>query len=96
MVIEVVTFRLAPGVDESEFLDADKQAQTEVLYHHRGLVRRTTARADGGDWLVVTMWGSTADADASAEACRDQAASARWTALLDPSSVTSVRYHTLD
>jgi len=96
MVIEVVTFRLAPGFDESEFIDADNRAQTEVVYHHRGLVRRTTARADGGGWLVVTMWGSTADADASAEACRDDPASASWTALLDPSSVTSARYETLD
>jgi heme-degrading monooxygenase HmoA len=95
-VIELVTFRLAPGVDEDEFLDADRRAQTEFLYRQPGLLRRTTARGEASQWLVVSSWGSAADADASAEASRHHAAAARLDACLDPSSVVSNRYQTID
>ena len=95
-VIEVVTFRLAPGVDEQEFVDADHRAQTEVFYARHGLVRRTTARGEGGEWLVLTSWASPADADASAEAGRHDAALARWVACVEAHTVTTSRYATLD
>ena len=95
-VIEVVTLRLAPGVDEGEFLEADTEAQTEFLYLQRGMVRRTTARAEGEEWLVVTLWGTTQDADAAAEAGRKHPTVARWAACLDPKSVVTRRYTTLD
>ncbi|HEY5023695.1 MAG TPA: hypothetical protein VII76_01850 [Acidimicrobiales bacterium] len=95
-VIETVTFRLAPGVAETEFLDADGQAQTEFFYAQRGLVRRTTARGAGGEWLVLTLWGSSDDADASTEAGRHDAAASRWATCLEPSSVATNRYRALD
>lgn len=95
-ILEVLTFRLAAGVDEDGFLRADRQAQTEFLYKQRGLLRRTTARGEGGEWLVVTVWGSAPDADASAMTSHDDAAVARLDSFLDPSSVTTKRYHTLD
>ena len=95
-VLEVLTFRLAADVDEDRFLIADRQAQTEVLYKQRGLLRRTTARGVGGEWLVVTVWGSAADADASATTAPDDPASSRLEDFLDPSSVTTRRYQTLD
>jgi hypothetical protein len=95
-VIEVLTFRLAPGVDEVEFLNADQRAQTEFLYYQPGMLRRTTARAVGDDWLVVTLWGSTHDADASAEAGRDDATISRWSSFVERSSVTTKRYDTLE
>jgi len=95
-VVDIVTFRLAPGVDEDDFLDVDRRAQTEVFYGQRGMLRRTTARGGDGEWLVLTLWGSAGDADASVEACRDDATVSRWRACLDPPSVTTRRYQTLD
>ena len=95
-VIEVVTFRLAPGVDEARFRDADQRAQTEFVYGRRGILRRTTARGSDGEWLVVTLWGSAADAEASAAAARDDAAMTRWATLVDGSSVTTRRFDTLE
>ncbi len=94
-VIEVVTFRLGPGADEDRFIEADHAVQTECIYHQPGIVRRTTAR-HGEDWLAVTVWGSTADADAAADVCRHDPAVARWSALVDPTSVVTARYSTLD
>ncbi len=95
-VIEVRTFRLADGVDQDEFLDADQRAQTEFLYNQRGLLRSTTAQGADGQWLVVSLWASELDSDASTTAGRDDPTVSRLTALLDPSSVTTRRYKTLD
>jgi hypothetical protein len=95
-VIEVVTFRLAPGLSEEEFLDADGRAQSEFFYTQRGLVRRTTARGADGDWVALMLWGSSDDADASAEASRHHATASRWAMCLEPSSVVTNRYTTLD
>jgi hypothetical protein len=94
-VIEVVTFRLGPAADESQFLEADGRVQTEFHYHQPGFLRRTTARR-GDDWLVLTVWGSGSDAEAAAEACRHHAAVARWATFLDRSSVVTTGYDTLD
>jgi hypothetical protein len=95
-VLEVLTFRLAADVDEDGFLKADRQAQVEFLYKQRGLLRRTTARGEGGEWLVVTVWGAPPDADASAVTAQDDPAVSRLKSFLDPSTVTTRRYHTLD
>lgn len=95
-VIEVVTFRLAPGVDEDQFRDADQRAQTEFVYGQRGALRRTTARGSDGEWLVVTLWGSDHDAEASAAAARDDATMARWGTFVDRSSVSTRRFDTLE
>jgi hypothetical protein len=95
-VLEVLTFRLAADVDEEGFLIADRQAQTEFLYKQRGLLRRTTARGVGGEWFVVTVWGSAADADVSATTSHDDPAASHLKEFLDPASVTTRRYQTLD
>jgi hypothetical protein len=61
MVIDVRTFHLATGVDEDEFLAADRRWQTELVPHQDGFLRRTTARRDG-EWVVVTLWANEAAA----------------------------------
>lgn len=94
--IELTTFRLATGADEAAFLEADRRVQTEFVYQQPGIVRRTTACDAGGQWLVVTMWGSRADADAAERAAKNDDALAAFNALVDPASVTTARYETLD
>jgi len=95
-VIEVVTFRLASHVEPDEFLVADKQAATEFHYLQRGLLRRTTARGVDGQWLVVTLWASARDAEASAVAGRADPIVSLLTSLMDPTSVATTRYDTLE
>ena len=81
MLIENLTFRLASGVDEDDFLEADRKVQTELVPNLPGFVRRTTARGEDGGWLVVTLWGSADDANAAP-------AASEFMALLDPASVS--------
>jgi hypothetical protein len=89
MVIENHTFRLRPGVDESAFLAADAAFQEET-YHRPGIIRRTLARGDGGQWLVVTLWATAAHAE-SAPSGSDE-----LQAMIDADSADRRRYETLD
>ncbi len=63
MPIEVRTFRLRAGADEAAFLAADKSEQTALMIRNRGMLRRTTARGDAGEWLVLTSWDSPDDVE---------------------------------
>jgi hypothetical protein len=95
-VIEITAFRLAPGTGEESFLAADRRMQTEFVYLQPGLVRRTTARSDDGDWAVVVMWRSKSDADAAARAAEGDDASAAFAACVDATTVRIKRFETLD
>jgi heme-degrading monooxygenase HmoA len=94
-IVEISTFRLAAGTDEPSFLAADRRVQTELVPNQPGFVRRTTARR-GAAWVVVTLW-------ATEEAAADFATGAEghpvWTAftgLLEPGSLATDRFDTLD
>jgi hypothetical protein len=83
VLLETTTFRLADGVDEAAFLAADEALQAD-LSPRRGFVRRTTARGEAGQWLVLTMWWSAQVADAVPSD------------LVDPASVRRARFSTLE
>jgi hypothetical protein len=87
VLLETTTFRLEEGVDEAAFLAADEALQAE-LSPAQGFVRRTTARGEAGEWLVLAMWGSAADADAAAPAVPSD--------LVDHTSLRRSRFSTLD
>lgn len=95
-VVETLTFRLAPGADETAFLDADRAVQTELIPNQPGFARRTTARREGGEWLVVTLWGAPEHAEDYARLAEDAPVAQRFRSFLDPASVRLARYTTLD
>jgi hypothetical protein len=94
MVIETTTFRLADGVAEEAFLEADEEVRTGFLYHQTGMIRATTARADDGDWIVVVLWAAYEDADAAAEIERTDATVDRLTHMI--AGAERKRYSTFD
>jgi hypothetical protein len=96
MVVEILRFRLAPGVDDSAFRAADKQVQTEFAYQQPGLVRRTTARGRDGSWVVINVWSNEADAGRAGERWGRDPITEAFTGLVDPSSLRSERFETLD
>jgi hypothetical protein len=87
VLLEVTTFGLVPGADEGAFLAADSEVQ-EALSPRPGFLRRTTARGEAGEWLVLVHWDSAAHADAAPPPVP--------TDLVDPASVRTARYATLD
>lgn len=96
MIIEIATFRLAEGASVADAVSADKAVQEEFTHHQLGFVRRTTARRDDGEWLVVTLWGSHADADRAAGGAETDSACQRLRALIDEDSVDVRRYTDLE
>lgn len=88
-VIEIATFTLAK--DEESFLAADDVMQTDFAYQQPGCVRRTTARGDDGEWVVLTMWADDAAA-AAAEAAEGDAVAVAFWATVAPDSVTRRRF----
>jgi hypothetical protein len=95
-VIEIMTFRLAEGVDQAAFCEADRRVQAEFAYLQPGLLRRTTARSEDGEWLVLDIWRSVEEADAcDARWGRDEVTEA-FMSLVDPATVRTTRYSTLD
>jgi hypothetical protein len=95
-IIETMTFRLATGVDEAEFLGIDKRLQSEFAYQQPGLVRRTTARGDDGSWVVIDVWLTADHADAMSARWDADALAAEFMAHVDAASVEVRRYTTLD
>jgi hypothetical protein len=95
-VIEILSFRLADGADEAAFLEADRRVQTEFAYLQPGLLRRTTAAGTGGDWLVLDLWRSVEDADSCDGRWGDDEITAAFMSFVDPTTVHTARYNTLD
>jgi heme-degrading monooxygenase HmoA len=94
-IVEISTFRLAAGSDEPAFLAADKRVQTELVPNRPGFLRRTTARR-GDEWVVVTLWASDEAAAAATQASGGHPAWTEFTGLLEPGSLTTNRFETLD
>jgi hypothetical protein len=90
-MFEILTFRLAAGVDDATFRSVDERVQVEFAYQQPGFVRRTLGRHDDGRWLALTMW---ADADSAMAADRSFASAEigrEFRALL--SDVVVERFH---
>ena len=94
MIIEHHTFRLAEGVDDETFLEADRRVQTEFSPFRAGFIRRTTGRAADGEWLVETLWGTPDDAEAAARS--DDPVMQGLLDCIDASSASVRHYATLD
>ncbi len=91
-----MVFRLAAGADETAFLAADKALQSDFAYQQPGLLRRTTAKGKGGDWLVVDLWQSEDDADACGARWVSDPVAQAFMAFVDGSSLRTGRYWELD
>ena len=93
-VLEICTF--VATADDDALRAADARMQTDFAYRQPGLMRRTTARGDGGRWCIVTLWASIEDAErAERAAADDDVASAFWSSV-DRDSVRVERYTLLE
>jgi hypothetical protein len=90
-MIEITTYRLLNGVDHATFREADAALQSDFFYQLSGLVRRTTACADDGTWLAVTVWNDDAAADESREWMMPSSGFAAST-MIDPATITTKRF----
>jgi hypothetical protein len=92
MVLEITTFRLLNDVDDESFLAADKAVQSEVFPNSSGFLRRTTARAEDGEWLVVVLWGSETNIDEFNARIVSDPVQLAFDELIDRPSIKTKRY----
>jgi len=93
-IVEVTAFTLAG--DENDFLAADKRMQTDFAYQQPGLLRRTTARGDDRQWLVLTLWADMASAEASERRAGDDEIARDFASYIEPNSLRTKRFATLE
>ena len=96
MIIEISTFQLVDGADESAFREADARMQVEFKYQQRGIVRRTIARSKDGEWIAVVFWESDEDAEAAHKASFHDASVLHFMTFVDASTYRTKRYASLD
>ncbi len=63
MLVEVIRFALAPGVDPGDFVRLNDRYQEDVAYQCRGLARRTVARDDEDRWVDIRLWADDTTRD---------------------------------
>lgn len=56
VVVERASFRVAPGVTETDVLNASDVIQQEFLRHQPGFMRRELLRAGDGHWVDLVEW----------------------------------------
>ena len=88
-------FRLRAETSENDFLAADQRLQTEFAYQQPGLLRRTTARSNNGEWLIIDHWRADDDADACAERWEQDQIAQSFMELIERSSVRVQRFWTV-
>ena len=95
-MIEILRFRLSDGADEDAFLVADREVQSEFAYQQPGLVRRTTARGEHGEWVVVDLWRSVEEADMCSGRWGQDPVTAAFMRFVASESVTVERFFERD
>lgn len=91
-VVEVVTFKLKPGVASAEFRTIDKEVEQQHVSKQPGFVSRESAAGEGGEWLVIVHWRSRKDADASMASFERAPAAAAFMSKIDASTMSMKRY----
>lgn len=84
-VLEVETFSLVPGTDPLSFRALDETMQEWCYLNRPGLARRTTARQDNGNYIVITLFDDASQSDASYYKSTDAVVTA-WSAAINEST----------
>lgn len=91
-IIEVVTFKLNPGVSYEEFAPLDKAVQTEYISKRSGFLSREAAKGTDGEWLVIVHWKTEQDADASMNSFMTAPAASEFVSHLQADTMSMKRY----
>jgi hypothetical protein len=65
LTVEIVLFKLNPGVDDAAFIRAAQATQPD-LEHLPGYVRRELLKGADGQWIDMVHWRSLAEAQQAA------------------------------
>jgi hypothetical protein len=86
-VMEIVTFRLAPGISDPDFIALAKGTEAMVAAQP-GFIRRSLLRDETGLWTDTVEWQSLAQAQAAAEKVMAEPSFAPFAAAIDMTSLS--------
>jgi hypothetical protein len=89
-VLELVVFKLAPGVSGEQFVAAADGLSTWVSRQPGFISRELSHDAEGDRWIEVVWWKTMADAKAAAELAMTSESCAPMFALIDTKSILMV------
>jgi antibiotic biosynthesis monooxygenase (ABM) superfamily enzyme len=85
-ILEVVLFKLAPGVDAAEFQAAATAVQS-WLETVPGYIRRELAASAEGQWVDIVHWASLDEAMQAADAIMATPEGQAFGAMIEPTSI---------
>ncbi|WP_028109049.1 antibiotic biosynthesis monooxygenase family protein [Ferrimonas futtsuensis] len=91
-VIEVVTFKLKPGISYQDFAPIDKAVEIEHVSKQPGFISRESAVGTDREWLVLVRWESEQDADASMNSFMQAKAASDFVNHIDETTMMMKRY----
>lgn len=91
-ILELVTFRLADGATESDFMAVNETLNTWVK-EQPGFAYRALAKAEDGSWTDSVYWDTLENAKAAQEKFGQQAELLPMMELIAPDSVTVSHQH---
>lgn len=86
-VLEQVTFRLAEGVGESDFLAAMQPVQAWISAQPGFVYRTLCLHEESGEWADLVYWATMADAQAASALFMQQQACVNWVGMIDRDSI---------
>lgn len=92
--LEIETFSLVSGIDAATFRSLDEQMQEWCYLNRPGLARRTTARAEDGKYVVVTLLDDATQSDAKYYTTSHDVVT-KWNAAIVESTRTMTVYSLL-
>ena len=92
-VAEIVTFRLAAGVSDADFLAAARDVEG-ILSRAPGFRARNLSGTGDGTWTDHVVWESMAQATAAAESLMANPAAGPFLQAIDPDSI-AMRHETI-
>ena len=90
--IEIVTFNLQDGVEQSEFEEKNKYVENNLVSQMPGFKSRETAVSDEGEVVVVLHWEKPESAQNSMDKFVDAPESQDFQKLINMDTFKMVRY----
>lgn len=94
--IEIVNFRLNPGITEDEFIAETMSMERNFLGKLQGFLDRDTGKSADGEWVVVLHWASAEDAQASMDKFVGNEGTKSFTSKIDMSTFRMTRFELRD
>jgi hypothetical protein len=86
-VLEIVHFRVKPGVSDADVCAASAETQA-WLSNAPGYLARELSKNEEGQWIDIVHWRTLAEAQQAAQQIMQEPCAANFMALLDPEQIS--------